>query len=367
MQKKVKKKVQAGKILIFVIYKKYGTMHICQVINARLPVAQYGGTERVVWSLARALTQMGHRVTFLARNGSVCDFARVVALDPARRFTEQIPVDADIAHFHEGSGVYSEQALTEAGVPIVTTVHGNLSGTIGENAVFVSRNHAERHGAQAHVHNGLDWDDYAQPLLDDRSRRDRFHFLAKAAWRVKNVRGAIAMMRAMPGERLAVLGGTRLNLKMGFRCTCWPLPPRLRFHGMVGQEEKAEVMGRSRGLLFPVRWHEPFGLAVIESLWYGAPVFATPYGALPELVADAGSEAVGFLSASAAKLCERMKAWGDYSPHTCHEYARDAFNSRIMAERYLLCYEKVLNGRTLNRGRSEARNTGEMLPFELDF
>ena len=48
----------------------------------------------------------------------------------------------------------------------------------------------------------------------------------------------------------------------------------------------SSLLNASRGLIFPVRWHEPFGLAVIESLYFGCPVFATPYGALPELVQE---------------------------------------------------------------------------------
>lgn len=334
-------------------------MHILQVVTTQLPAVRYGGMERVVWSLARELTKMGHRVTFLARKGSTCDFARVAEINPARPLAMQIPPDVDIAHFHTGGGIFSDEERAAARVPLITTVHGNVSGPIGENAVFVSRNHAERHGAWAYVYNGLDWDDYELPGPEPSGARTYFHFLAKAAWRVKNVKGAIDIVRGMPGERLRVLGGTRLNFKMGFRFTPWPLPPRLTFCGMVDQRQKSRLMRHSRGLVFPVRWHEPFGLAMTESLWFGAPVFGTPYGSLPELIVPE----VGALSASAAELRERMAAWASYSPRACHEYARDLFNARLMAERYLECYERVLAGEKLNPGVSEARNTGVRLPF----
>ena len=56
------------------------------------------------------------------------------------------------------------------------------------------------------------------------------------------------------------------------------------FLGQVDDITKKYVIERSQGLIFPVKWHEPFGLAVTESLYLGAPVFATPYGSLPELV-----------------------------------------------------------------------------------
>ena len=44
-------------------------MDIIQVVDAVLPAVRYGGTERVVWALARELVRAGHRVTFLARVG----------------------------------------------------------------------------------------------------------------------------------------------------------------------------------------------------------------------------------------------------------------------------------------------------------
>ena len=104
--------------------------------------------------------------------------------------------------------------------------------------------------------------------------RKHLHFLAKAAWRVKNVKGAIEISRRSH-HKLIVMGGTRLNLKMGFRFT-----PDLhvKFYGMVGGEQKLSLLNQSKALLFPVLWHEPFGIAITESLYMGAAVFGTPYG-----------------------------------------------------------------------------------------
>ena len=116
--------------------------------------------------------------------------------------------------------------------------------------------------------------------------------------------------------------------KTGIRDT-WS--PRIHFHGMVDDAKKRTVILRSKGLVFPVTWHEPFGLAITESLYMGAPVFGTPYGSLPELVPPE----VGFLTNSEPEMAERMKSANSFSPRTCHEYARDMFNSGVMAEAYL--------------------------------
>jgi glycosyltransferase involved in cell wall biosynthesis len=128
---------------------------------------------------------------------------------------------------------------------------------------------------------------------------------------------------------------------MGVRFT---FSPKIDFEGMVGGKRKDRLINASKGLIFPVRWHEPFGLAIIESLYYGCPVFATPYGSLPELV-HAES---GYLSDTKEELIRAIQQAGDYNRQKCHEYARDLFNSRKMAENYIVKYEQILNGRLLN-------------------
>ena len=38
-------------------------MRILMVSRTKIPVFAYGGTERVIWDLGRALTTLGHEVT----------------------------------------------------------------------------------------------------------------------------------------------------------------------------------------------------------------------------------------------------------------------------------------------------------------
>lgn len=300
-------------------------MKITLVCDARLPVARYGGTERVVWGLGKALARLGHEVTLLARPGSQSPFGRVIPLRPDAPLAAQIPADTDIVHFQN-------VAPPDVRQPYVVTVHGNATPQpYDKNNIYVSADHARRHGSTRFVHNGLEWDDYPAALLD-LPRRDAF-FLGNGAWRVKNLKGAIRIAHRA-GCRLDVLGARRLNLKMGLRF--YP-QPWVRFHGMVGDERKSAVASRSRGLLFPVLWPEPFGLAAIEAMYFGAPVFATPRGALPELV----NEESGFLSESEEELAEALRS-GSYDPHLLHDRARTLFSSEAMARRYLAEYARTL-------------------------
>lgn len=308
-------------------------MNILIVSDSKIPAFLYGGTERIIWWLGKELVALGHRVTYLVRAGSECPFARVIIRDQLLPVEQQVPEDTDVVHFQEPVNGFDKR-------PYIATIHGNYGSGVEFplNSVFVSRDHALRHQAKAFVYNGIDAAEYGRP--DFAVKRDYFHFLGKAAWRIKNVKGAIDVA-SVAGERLEVLGGSRLNLKMGFRFT-----PNLnvRFRGMVGGEEKNSYLRASKGLIFPVRWHEPFGIALIESLYFGSPVFGTPYGSLPEIV----TAGMGVLSDSVSELAEALKHVGGYDRKACYEYVCDRFLANSMARSYVGMYERVLNGEQLN-------------------
>lgn len=321
-------------------------MNIVIVNNSVLPALNYGGVQRVTWYLAKELNKRGHKVTFLSAKGSKCPFADIIEFNPLASIQSQLPLNTDIVHINDK---LTEKLTT----PYVVTIHGNIkSGDIDRNSIFVSRNHANRSGCDSFVYNGMDWESYGE--VDLSRTRKGYHFLGKAAWRVKNIKGAISTVKHLKGETLEVLGGYRFNLKMGMRFT---FNPRIHFWGMVGDEKKREVIEHSKGLIFPVKWNEPFGLAITESLYFGSPVFGTPYGSLPELV----SSEVGFLTNNEAELIGHLSDCS-YSPKICHEYARDKFNSSVMAEEYIKKYEEVLNGNQLIK---EIKT--ELIPKNMQF
>ncbi|MGV0958412.1 MAG: glycosyltransferase [Limnohabitans sp.] len=324
-------------------------MHILICNRASIPVTTYGGTERVIWDLGKKLVKQGHQVTFLVPEQSSCPFARILPFNKTRDIASQIPRDVDIVHFQFDPGKQLDLDL-----PWLITHHGNsdLELQLPLNTVFVSKNQGQRHGSTCFVCNGLDWSTYGK--IDLSHTKDYFHFLGKAAWRVKNLMGAIDLSTRNQSE-LIVMGGKRLNFKSGFRFT-WSR--QIKFLGMVGGETKFEVLRHSKGLIFPVRWHEPFGLAVIESLYFGAPVFATPYGALPELVPPE----CGHLSAQSDELLHAM-AENTYSRQACHRRAIDIFNADRMAQGYLNIYSQVLDGECLNTQYPQMREPAWPLPW----
>ncbi|MFO7789420.1 MAG: glycosyltransferase [Bacteroidales bacterium] len=326
-------------------------MHIVIVYKGIIPVKKYGGTGRDIWYLGEELHKRGHKITYLVHHRSECPFADIIPFDITKSLNEQIPADADIVNTHH----YPKEPIDK---PHLVSVHGNSNNpdqVFPINSIFVSKNHAKRFGSDAFVYNGMDWDQYPKPDLSQ--KRSGYHFLGKAAWKVKNLKAAMAIARRN-NTKLEVLGGYRFNFKMGMRFT---FDPRIHFHGMVGDVEKARVMNQSEALLFPVLWHEPMGLAVIESLYYGCPVFATPYGSLPELV----GQDYGFLSASLSELTKAANNAGNYDAKKCHEYARDNFNAVRMTDNYLMYFEKVLNGESINKEPPRLQKKQEIKHLDL--
>lgn len=303
-------------------------MKIVHVIWTQFPVEAYGGTERVCYWLAKAQAELGHEVTVLCRRGSKLPFAQTREIpDSISELDSHLPPGTEIVQLY-GTPKY------RIDVPYLVNIGGN--GEPGEefspNTVFVSKNHAERHQWTEFVHNGVDLSEY--PL--HRTKENYLLFLAKASWRVKNLKGAIQIARKA-GIPLEVAGG---------RAPFWQhWRGGVHSNGMVGGAKKLALLQGAKALLFPVLWHEPFGLAVIEALACGTPVVATPYGSLPEIV----NSSCGRLADSFEGLVEAVQNLS-FSPESCRKRVEENFTHLHMAEKYLFYYKKVLTNGRLREG-----------------
>ena len=172
------------------------------------------------------------------------------------------------------------------------------------------------------------------------ARRVHYHFLGKGSWDVKNITGAIdvASEARVP---LAVLGGRRLNLEPRVPVHLFTLGTLLR-HGR-GRDEDRPAQPIPRAHLSC-----PLGGAVRpgddrKPVYFGCPVFGTPYGSLKEIV---GPD-VGYLSNSRGDLVEAIKSRA-FDARRCHDYVRDTYTSERMTEDYISKYETILNGHKLH-------------------
>lgn len=306
-------------------------MHIALYTHSRLPVEGYGGTQRVVVWLARGLVELGHRVTLLAPAGSHVPEAELVPLDPSEilkpgfDLTPHLPASVEILHAHGPTRVPPDH-------PHVFTLHGNLRpGRFPPpNTIFVSADHARRHGGTAFVYNGVD----ASEFVIRPGKADYDLFLGRLHT-VKGYRWAIQGAKRS-GRTIVVAGGWRPSLSQ-----------RVRFVGSVDGERKVALLAGARCLWMPALWDEPFGLTLVEALMSGTPVLGTRRGALPEIV----SNEVGALGDTLEELVALRSSIERCDPHACRRRAERWFNHMTMAEEYVRMYRHYLAANSLPAGR----------------
>jgi glycosyltransferase involved in cell wall biosynthesis len=113
---------------------------------------------------------------------------------------------------------------------------------------------------------------------------------------------------------------------------------RVRWIGTVGGQDRDDLVAGARAVLAPLRWEEPGGTFVVESLALGTPVIATARGCLPELVEH---ERTGLLAGAEGELADLVLAAGKVDPGECRREAARRFTPAVMARRYVELYERV--------------------------
>jgi glycosyltransferase involved in cell wall biosynthesis len=92
-------------------------------------------------------------------------------------------------------------------------------------------------------------------------------------------------------------------------------------------------------MLFPIRWNEPFGLVMIESLACGTPVLAFPEGAAPEVIEDGRT---GFLCHDEAQMAELLDTVDTIDRATCRAAVAGYFSTERMVREHLDLFSDIL-------------------------
>jgi glycosyltransferase involved in cell wall biosynthesis len=305
-------------------------MHIALYSHSRLPVRGYGGTQRVVVWLARGLVQLGHRVTVVATAGSRVPEADLVQLDPSQigrpdfDLTSFLPESVDLVHAHA-------PLIKPPRQPFVFTLHGNRreGSPTAPNTIFLSADHARRHGGSAFVYNGIDPSEFTF-----RSKKGDYDLFLGRLHRIKGYHWAVEGAKRA-GRRLIVAGGWRPTLRRG-----------LRFVGSVDGERKAELLAGAACLWMPALWDEPFGLTLVEAMMSGTPVLGTRRGALPEVI----TEEAGALGDTLDDLVRLRAEVLRRDPQACRTRAERWFSHTRMAQEYVRMYQHYLATNQLPAG-----------------
>lgn len=136
----------------------------------------------------------------------------------------------------------------------------------------------------------------------------------------------------------------------------------ISFYFELTRHNLAYQYQHSKLLLFPIRWEEPFGLVMIESMACGTPVVAFARGSVPEVIVDGET---GFLinpsnedirgnyiikKTGIEGLCEAIELIysmpkDEYQKmrQNCRNLVEQKFTAQRMAEEYLKIYKMIVS------------------------
>jgi glycosyltransferase involved in cell wall biosynthesis len=327
-----------------------------------VPAPGYGGIEEVVRLLCDGLAARGHDVTLFAPPGSDSRAAVVPVLEEAhpdeiqkaqyeadhvaRAFAE---VDAaaergepfDVIHDHVGHTALAMADRVSA--PLVHTLHGPFDEAAcrfyaqhGRKARIVAISQAQLDSAPPEmgggdvVHNPIDCSEW--PF---RAEKDDFLLWIGRMSPDKGPQRAITAAREA-GAPLVLAGPVQPGQEAFFAEEVEPQLGRdgVEYIGEAGSERKRDLYLRARALLMPIRWPEPFGLVMVESLACGTPVIAFPEGSAPEVVEHGRT---GFVVEDEHAMAEAVERLHEIDPADC----RAACERRFGVAAVVAGYEEV--------------------------
>lgn len=327
-----------------------------------VPPVTYGGTERVVDSLARGFAAAGHQVLLAAPTDSMCPVPRVPNMRPSVPDEMNLTLselshvarayeglgDADIIHDHTLAGPVFAHRPDQ--VPVVTTIHCRLDPEAADIYKAVARSAAVIAISR----------DQGSHAPDVPVTRVIHHGMDVASVPVGSGGGGYLCFvgRACPDKGLleAVMiahqAGLPLRLAVKMR-----QPDEARFfrevvQPMLGPDDdvvdevdtasKYRLMGEAIAFLNPIQWPEPFGLVMIEALATGTPVLGTAIGSAPEIIDHART---GYL-APIDTLPGLVPLAAGLDREVCRQAVEERFSEERMVNDYLRLFTGLLEGRT---------------------
>lgn len=304
-----------------------------------IPPENYGGTEVVIYELTEELVRRGYDVYLYALKGSktnanLIPYNDTIGMDSVeimKFVTETLPDKVDVFHYHTYPSIISSKCIS---IPSLCTIHGPIDA-VAKNPVYVSNRAKELFGNNRgyYVYNGIDLSRFE---FNDK-KKDYLLFLGRIDSE-KGVHHAIEIAERT-NHRLIIAGPIHdfeyYNTKMKSRINN---NPNIHYVGPIGGKKKQDLLKHAKCMLFPITWEEPFGLVMTEAMACGTPVIALKCGSVPEVLAGFPELICNNLEDMIKKvLYEKLP-----SPQELRQYVSNNFSGKIMADRYIEIYEKLI-------------------------
>jgi len=326
---------------------------------APVPPPLYGGIEQAIDGLARGFQAAGHDVVMFTTGDSTSPVERRWLLEASEGYRmgytvpelrhviaayEQLD-DVDVVHDHSVLGpVYAERF---PGKKVVTTIHGpfndeltDIYRRIADRVPIIAISHAQRAVVPdlpiaKVIHHGID----ASAFPRGEGSGGYCLFLGRMNPDKGAQRAAVAARKA--GVPLVMAGKCREPWEHQFfdQEIAPNLSDDIRYAGEVPHEEKVRLLAGAACTLFPIRWNEPFGLVMVESLACGTPVLAFKEGAAPEVIEHGRT---GYLCEDESDMAEFIAAAGDLDRADCRAAVEGYFSMERCVGEHLELFEGLL-------------------------
>jgi glycosyltransferase involved in cell wall biosynthesis len=324
-----------------------------------VPPQRYGGTELFVAHLARGLHARGHDVIVYANGDSRVDCslkwryphadwppadplaAQLKNADHTAWAIEDAAGSVDVLHLNDSAGVPMTRFID---TPTVLTIHHPHEPALTDlyvkyphiEYVAISQWQANREPMPKVrvIHHGVRLADHPFRAV----KGDYVAFLGRIA-PIKGAHVAIEAARRA-GVQLRLAGEVQPVFQRYWEEEIAPHVDgkQVVYVGEVDLIKKNDLLGGARALLFPIQWHEPFGLVMIEAMACGTPVLAFEGGSVREIVRDGIN---GWICRDAADMAQRIVA-RDIAPASCRECTTAHFSADHMVDAYVDIYENAL-------------------------
>lgn len=114
----------------------------------------------------------------------------------------------------------------------------------------------------------------------------------------------------------------------------------VEYLGEVDNQTRNELLKNATAMLFPIKWEEPFGMVMIESLVVGTPVIAFNRGSVPEVVEN---NKTGFIVDNVSQAVKSVKCVKEINPVDCRESVENKFNIKSTESNFKKLYERILS------------------------
>ncbi|MBI2004493.1 glycosyltransferase [Candidatus Pacearchaeota archaeon] len=117
---------------------------------------------------------------------------------------------------------------------------------------------------------------------------------------------------------------------------------RVVYVGEVNDNQKKEWFKYSKCFLMPIRWHEPFGLVMIEAMATGTPVVSYNLGAVSEIIVHGRT---GFVipAENYKSFRDSIKLISSIKPEDCRGHVKYNFDIKKQAKKYIEIFKHIMN------------------------